>query len=93
MIKTIKFIVGFIALFCMKFNCLSAILKYWLRDLDLNQGPSGYEPDELPGKLLNFCKKFLTLKFRAKFGANSKNTTVRPKYVAIIIVDLYSLRT
>jgi hypothetical protein len=21
----------------------------WLRDLDLNQGPSGYEPDELPG--------------------------------------------
>jgi hypothetical protein len=23
--------------------------KDWLRDLDLNQGPSGYEPDELPG--------------------------------------------
>src|SRR5204863_4546760 len=21
----------------------------WLRGLDLNQGPSGYEPDELPG--------------------------------------------
>jgi len=21
---------------------------YWLRGLDLNQGPSGYEPDELP---------------------------------------------
>jgi hypothetical protein len=20
-------------------------LKFWLRDLDLNQGPSGYEPD------------------------------------------------
>ena len=23
-------------------------LKNWLRGLDLNQGPSGYEPDELP---------------------------------------------
>ena len=22
--------------------------KSWLRGLDLNQGPSGYEPDELP---------------------------------------------
>ena len=22
--------------------------KIWLRGLDLNQGPSGYEPDELP---------------------------------------------
>jgi hypothetical protein len=22
--------------------------KYWLRGLDLNQRPSGYEPDELP---------------------------------------------
>ena len=21
---------------------------FWLRGLDLNQGPSGYEPDELP---------------------------------------------
>ena len=24
-------------------------LKKWLRGLDLNQRPSGYEPDELPG--------------------------------------------
>ena len=24
------------------------ILNNWLRGLDLNQGPSGYEPDELP---------------------------------------------
>ena len=24
-------------------------LKEWLRGLDLNQRPSGYEPDELPG--------------------------------------------
>ena len=23
--------------------------KIWLRGLDLNQRPSGYEPDELPG--------------------------------------------
>ena len=23
--------------------------KSWLRELDLNQRPSGYEPDELPG--------------------------------------------
>ena len=23
-------------------------LDVWLRGLDLNQGPSGYEPDELP---------------------------------------------
>ena len=22
--------------------------NFWLRGLDLNQGPSGYEPDELP---------------------------------------------
>ena len=22
--------------------------KYWVQGLDLNQGPSGYEPDELP---------------------------------------------
>ena len=25
-----------------------SIRKVWLRGLDLNQGPSGYEPDELP---------------------------------------------
>src|ERR1700761_5853490 len=25
------------------------VVMNWLRDLDLNQGPSGYEPDELPG--------------------------------------------
>ena len=24
------------------------IISVWLRGLDLNQGPSGYEPDELP---------------------------------------------
>jgi hypothetical protein len=24
-------------------------LVFWLRELDLNQRPSGYEPDELPG--------------------------------------------
>jgi hypothetical protein len=26
-----------------------SVLKAWLRGLDLNQRPSGYEPDELPG--------------------------------------------
>src|SRR5262249_31723491 len=26
-----------------------AVEKIWLRGLDLNQRPSGYEPDELPG--------------------------------------------
>ena len=26
-----------------------SLLKSWLRGLDLNQRPSGYEPDELPG--------------------------------------------
>ena len=25
------------------------VFKFWLRGLDLNQRPSGYEPDELPG--------------------------------------------
>ena len=25
------------------------LLRNWLRGLDLNQRPSGYEPDELPG--------------------------------------------
>ncbi len=41
----------------------------WLRGLDLNQGPSGYEPDELPGcstprygtqdaSILSPCKRF-----------------------------------
>ena len=24
------------------------MIMTWLRGLDLNQGPSGYEPDELP---------------------------------------------
>jgi hypothetical protein len=27
----------------------SGLKKSWLRGLDLNQRPSGYEPDELPG--------------------------------------------
>ena len=32
-----------------KFNlAIAAKNKNWLRGLDLNQGPSGYEPDELP---------------------------------------------
>jgi hypothetical protein len=29
-------------------NYLTNLKKSWLRGLDLNQGPSGYEPDELP---------------------------------------------
>ena len=29
-------------------NYLLVFCLYWLRGLDLNQGPSGYEPDELP---------------------------------------------
>ena len=27
----------------------AVFFKTWLRGLDLNQRPSGYEPDELPG--------------------------------------------
>jgi hypothetical protein len=30
--------------------------KDWLRGLDLNQRPSGYEPDELPGCSTPRCK-------------------------------------
>jgi hypothetical protein len=38
--------------------CFSAGLLNWLRGLDLNQGPSGYEPDELPGcSTPRSCKK------------------------------------
>src|SRR5882762_5219815 len=29
--------------------CAASFRKSWLRGLDLNQRPSGYEPDELPG--------------------------------------------
>jgi hypothetical protein len=33
-----------------KKSCSRSIpLRNWLRGLDLNQRPSGYEPDELPG--------------------------------------------
>ena len=30
------------------FTLLQLKIMHWLRGLDLNQGPSGYEPDELP---------------------------------------------
>ncbi len=30
------------------FKKINKINNFWLRGLDLNQGPSGYEPDELP---------------------------------------------
>ncbi len=30
-------------------SSLISLREVWLRGLDLNQRPSGYEPDELPG--------------------------------------------
>jgi len=39
------------AIFCWIYeqkNAGRALFWLWLRGLDLNQGPSGYEPDELP---------------------------------------------
>ena len=30
------------------FDCIKIGVLMWLRELDLNQRPSGYEPDELP---------------------------------------------
>ena len=35
----------------------------WLRGLDLNQRPSGYEPDKLPGCSTPRYEKFKTSKF------------------------------
>src|SRR5437899_7960289 len=36
-------------------ECTGGLEKEWLRSLDSNQGPSGYEPDELP--LLHSARK------------------------------------
>ncbi len=34
-------------------------MLYWLRELDLNQRPSGYEPDELPGQAIEKFARIL----------------------------------
>ena len=45
----------------------------WLRGLDLNQGPSGYEPDELPDcstpRLIQTC--YITIKLLSKSIVNN----------------------
>src|ERR1700694_480336 len=50
-------------------SCLSIDSRGWLRGLGLNQGPSGYEPDELPGcstpRLKNqTCRSYAQGKFK-----------------------------
>ena len=40
---------------------LSPFLQNWLRELDLNQRPSGYEPDELPSCSIPRHKQVLQL--------------------------------
>ena len=47
--------------FCIKKNCLKAVLEVWLRELDLNQRPSGYEPDELPSCSIPRCNFYSEL--------------------------------
>ncbi len=37
-----------LVLFDFQANSLESLLKGWLRGLDLNQRPLGYEPNELP---------------------------------------------
>src|ERR1039458_2784154 len=51
--------------------------RKWLRGLDLNQRPSGYEPDELPGcstPRLGIISMADTCCQRKKFQSNSKRT-------------------
>ena len=49
----------------------------WLRGLDLNQRPSGYEPDELPGcstPRLGILNMATTRSQRKKFQSNLERT-------------------
>ena len=42
--------------------------EFWLRGLDLNQGPSGYEPDELPDCSTPRYYKYETQKYYIKLN-------------------------
>jgi|LauGreDrversion4_2_1035121.scaffolds.fasta_scaffold1603259_2 hypothetical protein len=48
-------------------------VKYWLREMDLNQRPSDYEPDELPGCSIPQFIYFLTESFYVLMSSDILN--------------------
>jgi hypothetical protein len=64
----------------------------WLRDLDLNQGPSGYEPDETPRNVLDF-KELILLSFVLWAGNWARiHAAIQDKRATIILetITLFS---